>query len=64
MADTPATPRRVAVVGASGVVGQAVTRHFATLEDWSVTALSRRTPLNFPGADFRSLELLDPDGMQ
>ena len=60
MTGTPSTPRRVAVVGGSGVIGQAVTRHFATLEEWSVTAISRRPPLNCPGVDVLTLDLLDP----
>jgi NAD(P)-dependent dehydrogenase (short-subunit alcohol dehydrogenase family) len=61
MAGTASTPHQVAVVGASGVIGQAVTRHFATRSAWSVTAISRRTPLNCPGAGLLGLELLDPE---
>lgn len=61
MADSASTPNHVAVIGASGVIGQAVTRHFATRSAWSVTAISRRTPLNCPGAGFLGLDLLDPE---
>lgn len=40
----------VLVVGASGVVGQAVLRHFAGLEGWSAVAVSRRPPVNVPAS--------------
>ena len=39
---------KVLVVGASGVVGQAVVRHFAGLPGWSAIAVSRRRPVNIP----------------
>jgi nucleoside-diphosphate-sugar epimerase len=61
MAGKSSAPHHVAVVGASGVIGQAVTRHFATRSGWSVTAISRRTPLNCSGAGILRLELLDPE---
>jgi nucleoside-diphosphate-sugar epimerase len=36
--------RRILIVGATGLVGAAATRHFAALPGWEVTALSRRPP--------------------
>lgn len=39
---------KVLVVGASGVVGQAVLRHFAGLPGWDTVAVSRRPPVNVP----------------
>ena len=35
---------KVLVAGASGLVGYAAVRHFASLPDWDVVAVSRRAP--------------------
>lgn len=48
------------VVGASGVVGRNVLRHFEQRPQWALTGLSRRTP-DFPSrARMLSLDLQDP----
>lgn len=49
----------VLVVGATGVVGMAATKHFAQRADCEVTAVSRRRPLDTHGARFHSLDLMD-----
>ena len=36
--------KRILIVGATGLVGAAATRHFSSLSGWEVTALSRRPP--------------------
>lgn len=51
--------RKVLVAGASGLVGHAAVRHFASLPDSEVVAVSRRTPDPVPGAKFISADLLD-----
>lgn len=51
----------VLVIGASGVVGHAALRHFASRGDCEVTAVSRRPPLHTYGARFRPVDLLDAD---
>ena len=50
---------QVLVVGASGVVGQAVLRHFAGLDGWSAVAVSRRRPVNVPAHQHISVDLTD-----
>lgn len=49
----------VLVVGASGVVGQAVLRHFASLEGWRAIGASRRPPFDAGGAEHIALDLTD-----
>lgn len=50
---------RLLIAGASGVVGSAAVRHFASLPDWQVVALSRR-PVPLPdGVQHVSLDLAD-----
>ncbi|MDB5846404.1 MAG: short-chain dehydrogenase/reductase [Rhodoferax sp.] len=50
----------VLVIGASGVVGQAVLRHFAGLPGWRAIGVSRRRPVNVPeGFTHVSVDLRD-----
>ena len=51
--------RKVLVAGASGLVGHAAVRLFASLPDCEVVAVSRRIPDPVPGAKFISTDLLD-----
>jgi nucleoside-diphosphate-sugar epimerase len=52
-------PEHVLIAGASGLVGHAAMRHFASRGDLRVTAVSRRRPLDTHGADFFSVDLDD-----
>jgi nucleoside-diphosphate-sugar epimerase len=47
------------VIGASGVIGYAATKHFAARPEWDVVGVSRRRPLDLEGATLVSLDLLD-----
>ena len=49
----------VLIAGATGVVGYAALKHFAQRGDCTVTAVSRRRPLESFGARFRSVDLTD-----
>ncbi|MBI0579230.1 SDR family oxidoreductase [Neobacillus cucumis] len=49
--------KKVLVVGASGLVGNAVMKHMARQRNISVVAVSRRMPSNTFGADFVSVDL-------
>ncbi|HTO08114.1 MAG TPA: SDR family oxidoreductase [Myxococcota bacterium] len=49
----------VVIAGATGVVGYSALRHFARRGDCAVTGLSRRAPLETPGARLRSVDLTD-----
>ena len=49
------------VVGASGVIGYAATKHFASLAEWDVVGVSRRLPMDLDGATLVSLDLLDAE---
>jgi nucleoside-diphosphate-sugar epimerase len=49
----------VLVAGASGLVGFAAAKHFASLPDWKVIAVSRRKPDGLDGVDFVSVDLTD-----
>lgn len=51
--------RKVLVAGASGLVGYAAVRHFASLPETEVVAVSRRRPDAVPGAKFIPVDLLD-----
>jgi nucleoside-diphosphate-sugar epimerase len=53
--------KTVLVAGASGLVGYAAVRHFAS-EGTQVHALSRRKPLDLHGADFVAADLKDREG--
>jgi nucleoside-diphosphate-sugar epimerase len=50
----PMAPRgsHILVVGASGVIGAGAVEYFARLEEWDVTALSRRPPILGDACDF------------
>ena len=50
---------KVVVFGASGVVGLAASRHFASLPGWEVVAVSRRKPDDLGGATHMSVDLTD-----
>lgn len=54
----------ILIAGASGVVGQAVTEHFAALEDWGVYALSRRAPKLPPAVIHVPVDLMDLQACQ
>jgi nucleoside-diphosphate-sugar epimerase len=51
---------KVAIVGASGVVGRALLEHLHT-ESVPAVGLSRRAPADLPGSNFLPLDLLDSD---
>ena len=51
---------RVLIAGASGLVGYAAVRHFATLPGWEAVGVSRRVPVGLPEeAELLSVDLLD-----
>ena len=51
---------RIIVAGASGIAGAATVRHFASLPDWDVIALSRRPPGSIPpNVQFLPIDLTD-----
>ncbi|MEQ1889755.1 MAG: NAD-dependent epimerase/dehydratase family protein, partial [Alphaproteobacteria bacterium] len=54
-----AEQRHVLVAGASGLVGYAAMKHFASLPGCRVTAVSRRRPAETFGARFISVDLTD-----
>lgn len=54
-----ANKNRLLLVGASGVIGQAILSHFNQLPGWSVLSVGRRLPPNCPVADFLAVDLLD-----
>jgi nucleoside-diphosphate-sugar epimerase len=52
--------KKVVIVGASGLVGGAAARLFASRGDWDVVAISRRPPLDVPGrVQHLSVDLAD-----
>jgi nucleoside-diphosphate-sugar epimerase len=51
---------KVLIAGASGLVGQAAARHFASLPDWDVVAVSRRRPVHAESVEWLPLDLNDP----
>jgi len=53
------TRKKLLVAGASGLVGSAAIRHFATLPDWEVVGVSRRSPPDLQQARIVSLDLMD-----
>lgn len=55
--------RRILIVGATGLVGAAATRHFRDLSGWEVTALSRRPP-EVEGVHHLAVDLQDAAACQ
>lgn len=53
--------KHVLVIGASGLVGSAAIDQFRNAKDCTVTAVSRRAPLDTSGIRFVSADLLDKD---
>ena len=57
--------KRVLIAGASGVVGYAAVRHFATLPGWEAVGVSRRVPVGLPPeAQLLSVDLLDEEACE
>ena len=56
--------RKVLIAGASGLVGYAAAKHFASLPDWEVVGVSRRKPADIPAATLLSVDLLDSAACQ
>lgn len=52
-----AAKKMILIAGASGLVGYAAVRHFSSLDDWDVIAVSRRAPLELGRARFISVDL-------
>lgn len=52
--------RKIAIVGASGLIGQSCIAHFAARPDCEVIGLSRRPPFHLHGARFVAADLRDP----
>ena len=55
---------KMAVFGASGLVGGAAVRLFEDLPEWDVVALSRRRPPFLRSAAFHSLDLMDREACE
>ena len=53
------TGKKVLVAGASGLVGFAAVRHFASLDEWDVVGVSRRIPDGLEDATLLSVDLQD-----
>ncbi|MCC7363775.1 MAG: NAD-dependent epimerase/dehydratase family protein [Dehalococcoidia bacterium] len=53
------TKKTVLIAGASGLVGEAAARKFASQPDWDVIGVSRRIPPDLPGVQLQSVDLLD-----
>lgn len=51
--------RKVLVAGASGLVGYATIRHFATMPGWQVVGVSRRVPAGLDGVTLLPVDLTD-----
>lgn len=51
--------RHLLIVGAAGLVGQNVLKHFEALDGWRITALGRRAPATITRAAFHSVDLAD-----
>lgn len=51
--------KKLLLIGASGVIGQAVLSHFHSLPDWEVLTLGRRLPPNCSEDKFLAVDLLD-----
>lgn len=52
-------PKKLLLIGASGVIGQAVLKHFQSLPQWDVVTLGRRLPANCSEDKFLAVDLLD-----
>jgi nucleoside-diphosphate-sugar epimerase len=52
-----AAKKKILIAGASGLVGYAAVRHFSSLDEWEVVAVSRRPPLDLGRARFLSVDL-------
>jgi nucleoside-diphosphate-sugar epimerase len=50
---------RILIAGASGLVGYAAARHFASLPGWRTVAVSRRRPEGLDGVELVSVDLLN-----
>ena len=55
---------KVLIAGASGIVGGAAVRHFSSLPDWDVVALSRRAPDYEHTAEHVPLDLMDAEACE
>ena len=53
--------KKVLVAGASGLVGYATIRHFASMAGWQVVGVSRRVPPGLDGATLLQVDLMDRD---
>lgn len=51
--------KKLLLIGASGVIGQAVMTHFRGLPEWDLLTLGRRLPPNCPENQFLAVDLLD-----
>src|SRR5206468_1649819 len=60
----PTLAMKALVFGASGVIGLAATRHFASLPGWEAVGVSRRTPADLGGATHLSVDLTDREHCQ
>lgn len=57
--------KQVLIAGASGLVGYAAVRHFATLPGWEAVGVSRRVPTGLPEeAELLSVDLLDTEACE
>lgn len=56
--------RKIAVIGASGLIGQSCIAHFSRQPDCEVVCLSRRAPFHLHGATFQAIDLRDPDSVR
>ena len=54
--------RRILIVGATGLVGAAAVRHFASTPGWRVTGLSRRKPIGRGEIAHLAVDLTDSSG--
>jgi nucleoside-diphosphate-sugar epimerase len=52
---------KVLIAGASGVVGLAAAKHFASLPGWEVVGLARRPPGGLEGVELLAVDLTDAD---
>ena len=50
---------KVLIAGASGVVGLAAAKHFASLPGWEVVGLARRPPVGLAGVELHAVDLTD-----
>lgn len=53
--------KKVLVVGASGLVGQATLRHFGAKAGWTAVGVSRRPPIGVRGVEFLRVDLTDAE---